>query len=140
MPYLLKILAVVGTAAMIWVGGGILIHGLEEYGVKAPAHAIHDAAASVAGLVPVAHGFVEWLVTAAASGLVGLAVGALLIPVTSYVIARCGGGRGRAAAEGGLERFPTKWMPVRRKKARLNKGLEMRPDPTRSGAALTPHT
>ncbi len=87
MPYLLKILAVVGTAAMIWVGGGILIHGLEEYGVKAPAHAIHDAAASVAGLVPVAHGFVEWLVTAAASGLVGLAVGALLIPVTSYVIA-----------------------------------------------------
>ncbi|SFK85347.1 DUF808 domain-containing protein [Methylorubrum salsuginis] len=87
MPYLLKILAVVGTAAMIWVGGGILIHGLEEYGVKAPAHAIHDAAASVAGLVPVAHGFVEWLVTAAASGLVGLVVGALLIPVTSYVIA-----------------------------------------------------
>ncbi|MFY9293797.1 MAG: DUF808 domain-containing protein [Methylorubrum rhodinum] len=87
MPYLLKVLAVVGTAAMIWVGGGILIHGLEEYGVKAPAHVIHDAAASVAGLVPVAHGFVEWLVTAAASGLVGLAVGALLIPVTSYVIA-----------------------------------------------------
>ncbi|KQT59947.1 ABC transporter [Methylobacterium sp. Leaf456] len=87
MPYLLKVLAVVGTAAMIWVGGGILIHGLEEYGVKAPAHVIHDAAASVAGLVPAAHGFVEWLVTAAASGLVGLAVGALLIPVTSYVIA-----------------------------------------------------
>jgi predicted DNA repair protein MutK len=87
MPYLLKVLAVVGTAAMIWVGGGILIHGLEEYGVKAPAHVIHDAAASVAGLVPVAHGFVEWLVTAAASGLVGLAVGALLIPVTSYIIA-----------------------------------------------------
>lgn len=86
MPHLLKILAVVGTAAMIWVGGGILIHGLEEYGVTAPAHLIHDAAASVAGLVPAAKGFVEWLVTAAASGLVGLAVGALLIPVTSFVI------------------------------------------------------
>ena len=86
MPYLLKLLAVVGTAAMIWVGGGILIHGLEEYGVKAPAHAIHDAAAAVGGLVPAAHGFVEWLVAAAASGLVGLAVGALLIPVTSFVI------------------------------------------------------
>ena len=87
MPVLLKLLAVVGTAAMIWVGGGILIHGLEEYGVKAPAHVIHDAAAAVAGLVPAAHGFVEWLVTAAASGLVGLVVGALLIPVTSFVIA-----------------------------------------------------
>ncbi len=35
-----------------------------------------------------------------------------------------------------LERSPPKWIPVRRKRARQNKGLEMSPDPTWSGAAL----
>lgn len=86
MPILLKLLAVVGTAAMIWVGGGILIHGLEEYGVSAPAHLIHEAATWVGGSLTVAKGFVEWLVTAAASGVVGLVVGAVLIPITSFIL------------------------------------------------------
>ncbi len=87
MPILLNILSVVGTAAMVWVGGGILLHGLEEYGVSGPAHATHDVAASVAALLPAAKGFIEWLVTAAVSGVLGLVVGGLLIPVTSFVIA-----------------------------------------------------
>src|SRR4029450_10997393 len=39
MPGLLKILSVVGTAAMIWVGGGIILHGLEVYGPPAIQHA-----------------------------------------------------------------------------------------------------
>jgi predicted DNA repair protein MutK len=86
MPMLLKLLAVVGTAAMIWVGGGILIHGLEEYGVSAPAHLIHEAAAWVGESLTVAKGFVEWLVTAAASGVVGLVVGSVLIPITSFIL------------------------------------------------------
>ncbi|WP_407530723.1 DUF808 domain-containing protein [Methylobacterium oryzisoli] len=86
MPVLLALLGIVGTAAMIWVGGGILIHGAETYGLTGPAHWIHDAAARVAALIPAAHGFVEWLVTAIASGLVGLVVGGLLIPLTSSVL------------------------------------------------------
>jgi uncharacterized protein len=87
MPVLLKVLAIVGTAAMIWVGGGILVHGLESYGLAAPAHAIHDVAARIGALLPAARAFVEWLVTATASGLVGLVVGGLLIPLTSHVLA-----------------------------------------------------
>ncbi|GEP04942.1 DUF808 domain-containing protein [Methylobacterium oxalidis] len=87
MPVFLKLLAIVGTAAMIWVGGGILVHGLETYGLPALGHAIHDAAAAAGAMIPAASGFVEWLVTAAASGVVGLLVGGLLIPVTSYVLA-----------------------------------------------------
>jgi predicted DNA repair protein MutK len=87
MPILLNILSVVGTAAMVWVGGGILLHGLEEYGLSAPAHATHDMAASAGALLPAAKGFIEWLVTAAVSGVLGLIVGGLLIPVTSFVIA-----------------------------------------------------
>lgn len=87
MPILLQILSVIGTAAMIWVGGGILMHGLEGYGVAAPAHVAHAAAQGAASFVPVAKGFVEWLVTAAVSGVIGMVVGLLMIPLTSFVLA-----------------------------------------------------
>jgi uncharacterized protein len=87
MPILLKILGVVGTAAMIWVGGGILVHGFEIYGLPAIGHALHDAAEAAAHAVPPLAGLVGWAVTAAGSGLVGLAVGALMMPVTSHVLA-----------------------------------------------------
>lgn len=85
MPVLLKVLAVVGTAAMVWVGGGILMHGLEGYGLSAPAHAAHAAAESLGALLPPARGAIEWLVTAAVSGLLGLLVGGVLIPVVNGV-------------------------------------------------------
>src|SRR5262245_52657579 len=41
-PILLKLLSAVGTAAMIWVGGGIILHGLETYGLHAVERIIHD--------------------------------------------------------------------------------------------------
>jgi len=84
MPFLLRLLGVVGTAAMIWVGGGIIIHGLEEYGFTGLGHAIHDVAAATAHAVPALGGTAEWLVTAAASGLFGLVLGAMLIPLLHY--------------------------------------------------------
>ncbi len=86
MPYFLKTLGLVGTAAMVWVGGGIVLHGLEEYGLGGPVHALHDAGAWVARAVPALGGFVSWLVQAAGSGVVGLVIGALLIPLTSHGI------------------------------------------------------
>ena len=86
MPVLLVLLSIVGTAAMIWVGGGIIVHGLEEFGWPWAGHIIHAAAQSAAALGPVA-GAAEWIVTAAGSGLVGLLVGAALIPIVGYVLA-----------------------------------------------------
>jgi len=74
MPILLRILAVVGTAAMLWVGGGILIHGLAELGLAGPEHVIHDVAVAIGG----GGGAAEWGVTASASGIFGLAVGAIV--------------------------------------------------------------
>ena len=65
MPCLLSGLATIGTAAMIWVGGGIILHGLEEFGLGWPGHALHDAGAAVARAVPFAGAFVAWLVEAA---------------------------------------------------------------------------
>lgn len=87
MPVFLKVLAVVGTAAMIWVGGGIIVHGLETYGADFLGHAIHDAAVAAGHALPSIAGAVEWIVTAAGSGIVGLAIGAILIPLVGFVIA-----------------------------------------------------
>ena len=78
MPAVMRVLTVVGTAAMLWVGGGILLHGLEGYGFAALGHALHDGAAAAAAVIPALEAAVAWLVTAAGSGLLGLAVGAVL--------------------------------------------------------------
>lgn len=86
MPWLMQTLIVVGTAAMIWVGGSILIHGLHELGIHGPAEWIeHTAHAAAAGAGQFA-GALEWLVTAGLDGLVGLAVGAILVPVVTLVL------------------------------------------------------
>ncbi|WGF87664.1 DUF808 domain-containing protein [Marinivivus vitaminiproducens] len=87
MPVFLKVLAIVGTAAMIWVGGGIIVHGLATYGLTAVEHAIHAVAEGAAHALPALDGLVGWLVTAAGSGVLGLAIGAVLIPLTSLVFA-----------------------------------------------------
>jgi predicted DNA repair protein MutK len=69
----------------VWVGGGIIIHGLEGYGLAGLGHAIHDMAVAAAHAVPALGGLVEWLVSAAASGLFGLLLGAVLIPLIHFV-------------------------------------------------------
>ena len=97
MPVLLRVLAVVGTAAMLWVGGGILLHGLEEYGLGAPGHALHGWADAASAAVPAAlGGTVAWLVVAAGSGVLGLVAGAVLIPVVEHVLAPARAWLGRA--------------------------------------------
>jgi predicted DNA repair protein MutK len=72
---------------MIWVGGGIIVHGLEEYGLPAIGHAIHHAAEVVGHALAPIGGAAEWTVSAAGSGGVGVVVGAALIPITGLVLA-----------------------------------------------------
>lgn len=87
MPVFLTLLALIGTAAMIWVGGGILVHGLEGFGYSGIAHIVHDIAVAGGKAVPLPlAGATEWLLGAAGAGLIGLVVGGLLIPVVSLVI------------------------------------------------------
>ena len=86
MPIFLKLLSLVGTAAMLWVGGGIIIHGLEGYGFEELGHAIHDAAAAVGHALPAGAAVIEWLVAAAMAGVFGLVLGALLIPLVHRVV------------------------------------------------------
>jgi predicted DNA repair protein MutK len=87
MPALLQVLGIVGTAAMIWVGGGIVVHGLEGYGWTMLGHAIEHAAASAAGAVPAIGPAVAWVVGAAGSGVVGLALGTVLVGLEALVLA-----------------------------------------------------
>jgi len=87
MPKLLKLLSVVGTAAMLWVGGNIVVHGLHELGVHHPYQDIHHLAELASGAVPGGLvGLVEWSVTAFCDGILGLLYGLLLIPVATQVI------------------------------------------------------
>jgi predicted DNA repair protein MutK len=87
MPALLKVLSVVGTAAMIWVGGGIVLHGLEEFGPAAIQHAVHAAEEAAARAFPPAAGLLSWIAEAAISGVVGIVVGAATVPFVGFVLA-----------------------------------------------------
>jgi len=86
MPTLLKFIAIVGTAAMLWVGGNIIVHGVDVLGWHLPYKTIHNIAEAVAHSVGFATGFVQWLVTATLDGIIGLALGILLIPVVTRFI------------------------------------------------------
>lgn len=87
MPGFMKLLTIVGTAAMLWVGGSIIVHGLEELGFHWLGHHIHDLAAAVAHAAPQSlHGVAEWLAKATMDGIFGLALGCVLIPVAGHVI------------------------------------------------------
>jgi predicted DNA repair protein MutK len=88
MPAVMTLISTIGTAAMLWVGGSIILHGLDELGWHAPYGVIHHAAEVAAHAMPASlQGFVAWLVTAALDGVVGLVLGFLLIPLVSKIIA-----------------------------------------------------
>ena len=87
MPWVLRIVGFVGTLAMLWVGGNIIVHGLHELGWHWPYETIKHAAEGAAYSVGTAEGFVKWLVTAFLDGIIGLALGFLLIPVVTKGIA-----------------------------------------------------
>ena len=74
MPILLKALSHLGVAAMVWVGGGIILHGLEAFGLGAIPHAVEQIAHAAPG-GPV----IEWLVNAIGSGIAGLIIGVAIV-------------------------------------------------------------
>jgi predicted DNA repair protein MutK len=81
MPLLLALLGTVGMVAMLWVGGGILIHGAHELGWKAPEQLLQSLGTAAGRSMAAAAGLVSWVVTAGISAVVGLAVGAVAAPV-----------------------------------------------------------
>lgn len=83
MPYFLAGLTIVGTAAMIWVGGSILVHGVHDFGLHWIGDVIHhfsEASAEAFG------GVVGWFVETLGYALAGIVAGAAAIPIVGYVI------------------------------------------------------
>ncbi|MGN6288531.1 MAG: DUF808 domain-containing protein [Sphingopyxis terrae] len=84
MPSLLAALATIGTAAMLWVGGQIVLHGLHEYHIGGIAEALEALAHSVAGGLPL-EGLWTWLIKATGDGIFGLLLGSVIVGVLHFV-------------------------------------------------------
>jgi len=81
-PKLLSMLSAIGTAAMLWVGGGIILHGLEVMHLAdGIPHAVHDLAQHLGMSAGPLSGFVAWLVTALAGAVAGLVVGGIIAAI-----------------------------------------------------------
>ena len=88
MPKLLSALTVIGTVAMLWVGGHILLVGADELGLHAPYDALHHLEEAVHEATGALGGVLAWLADTAASAVVGLLVGALVVLVLSLTLHR----------------------------------------------------
>ncbi len=80
-PGLLKSLSSIGTAAMLWVGGGILLHGIEEMDIHHFPATVHEAANGLASQFGPGEGIVAWLANAFAAAIMGAVVGVVIVVV-----------------------------------------------------------
>ena len=74
MPHIFNVIGVVGTVAMLWVGGHLVIENLAEVGVPIFHHILEAAEHAVSS----AGGFVTWLVETLLSGIFGIVLGAVI--------------------------------------------------------------
>ena len=84
MPRLLQGLSFIGTAAMLWVGGGIIVHGLEHFGLETIPHAIESVAHVVESL-PAVGTVAGWLAFAACAAVVGFLIGGAIVAVVHFL-------------------------------------------------------
>jgi predicted DNA repair protein MutK len=80
-PKLLSGLAIIGTAAMLWVGGQILLHGMEELGWGTIPHLVHDGAHAVAEAIGFWVPVWEWVLNALGGAIAGIIVGGAIVAV-----------------------------------------------------------
>jgi predicted DNA repair protein MutK len=81
-PRMLTALSAIGTAAMLWVGGGILLHGLEELHLGGPIpHWVHEASVAAGEATGALGGIVAWMVVALAGAVVGIVIGGIIAAI-----------------------------------------------------------
>ncbi|MGV9737550.1 DUF808 domain-containing protein [Rhodococcus aetherivorans] len=86
MPKVMTVLTVVGIAAMLWVGGHILLVNVGEAGFHWPADRLHDLKHWFGDLVHGGFGGVlSWTAGTVASALVGLVVGAIIVLIAHLI-------------------------------------------------------
>ncbi|OFK68745.1 MULTISPECIES: DUF808 domain-containing protein [unclassified Corynebacterium] len=79
MPIVLKIIGIIGTAAMLWVGGHIVVKGLSEFGAEQPYGFIHHVTESIG------NGALAWTADTALSMLCGFILGAVIVSIVMAV-------------------------------------------------------
>ncbi|OFP25767.1 ABC transporter [Corynebacterium sp. HMSC066C02] len=79
MPIVLKIIGIIGTAAMLWVGGHIVVKGLSEFGAEQPCGFIHHVTESIN------NGALAWLADTGLSMLCGFILGAVIVTIIMAV-------------------------------------------------------
>src|SRR5690606_40764137 len=84
MPHLLKALSFIGTVAMLWVGGGIIVHGLEAFGSSAIPH-ILEMLSHVTERIPGIGAVTGWLTFALGAAVVGLVIGGAIVAITHAI-------------------------------------------------------
>jgi predicted DNA repair protein MutK len=84
MPVVLDLLTKIGTAAMLWVGGGILVHGLEHFHIGGVAELV-EGFSHWAGAFPVVGPVTGWFAFALGSAALGLIVGAVIVGVLHLI-------------------------------------------------------
>ncbi|GEA89792.1 DUF808 domain-containing protein [Cellulomonas cellasea] len=84
MPKVLAVLSTVGIVAMLWVGGHILLVGVDELGWHGLYDLVHHGEEAVHGVAGIG-GFLAWLVNTLASALIGLIVGAVVVAVMHVI-------------------------------------------------------
>jgi predicted DNA repair protein MutK len=87
MPHVMQTLSVVGTAAMLWVGGGIIVHGLEHFHLDTVPHFILTLSEK-AHDTPVVGAVAAWLTFAASSAVLGLLIGAVIVGLLHLIPGR----------------------------------------------------
>lgn len=85
MPKLLSTLSVVGTAAMLWVGGHILLVGSDHVGWHAPYEFVHRIEEHVHHAVGGVGGALAWLVNTGVSALIGVVVGGVVLTIVKLL-------------------------------------------------------
>ncbi|KRA58336.1 ABC transporter [Caulobacter sp. Root655] len=84
MPVTMEALTVIGTAAMLWVGGGIIVHGLEHFGLDTVPHLVEGASHWAAG-VPGVGVVTGWMAMAAGSAVVGFIIGGVIVAAVHLI-------------------------------------------------------
>ena len=80
MPMILSFLETVGMAAMLWVGGGIILHGLDGTALSALPHLVHSASEAVSHA-----GLIVWAIGALLSAIFGFLIGLVVVAIVHTV-------------------------------------------------------
>ncbi|MFK5688817.1 DUF808 domain-containing protein [Ornithinimicrobium sp. LYQ92] len=85
MPVVLTVLSTVGVVAMLWVGGHIMLVGIDELGFHPIYDFVHHAEELVTGWIPAVGGALAWLTNTLFSAILGLVIGLVVVGAVTLV-------------------------------------------------------